>query len=102
MALAGAAPDWAREEYWPQVVSSYGIDDCARLLLVDPLAAPEELLELAVDRGPVVGLTAPWYERDAWGLVDRLGATVFTPPPDTAEDLMQKVWPARDGPVGVS
>lgn len=47
-------PTGPPEERWPQAVSSYGIDDDARLLLVDPLAVPKELLGLAADasRGP--------------------------------------------------
>ena len=34
-------------------------------------------------------LTAPWHERDAQRLVERLGVPVYTPLPDTAEDLMR-------------
>jgi hypothetical protein len=71
-------------------VSSYAFDDGVRLLLFDPLAVPEEILELAGDREPVVVLTAPWHERDAQTLVERFGAPVFTPPPDTADDLVRK------------
>jgi glyoxylase-like metal-dependent hydrolase (beta-lactamase superfamily II) len=71
-------------------VSSCAIDDGARLLLIDPLAVPTELLVLAADREPMIVLTAPWHERDTRTLVDRLGATVFTPPPDTADDLVRK------------
>jgi hypothetical protein len=65
-------------------------DDGARLILFDPLAVPDEILEVAGDREPVVVLTAPWHERDARSLVERLGARVFTPPPDTADDLVRK------------
>jgi hypothetical protein len=89
-------PDWTPEEQWPQEVSSYGIDDGARLLLLDPLAVPQELLELAADREPVVVLTAPWHERDTRGLAERFGWPVFTPPPDTAEDLMRKFGITRE------
>jgi hypothetical protein len=71
-------------------VSSYAIDDGARLLLFDPQSVPSEILELAADREPVVVLTAPWHERDSQSLVKRLGAPVFSPPPDTASDLMHK------------
>jgi glyoxylase-like metal-dependent hydrolase (beta-lactamase superfamily II) len=35
-------------------------------------------------------LTCPWHERDTQGLVERLGAPVFTPAPETREDLMEK------------
>jgi glyoxylase-like metal-dependent hydrolase (beta-lactamase superfamily II) len=51
---------------------------------------PEEILDVAAGREPVVVLTAPWHERDAQRLVERLGAPVFTPPPDTAADLVRK------------
>jgi hypothetical protein len=83
-------PDWTPGGRWPQLVSSYAIDDGARLLLFDPLAVPDELLGLTADRAPVVVLTAPWHERDTQSLVERLGAPVFVPPPDTADDLVRK------------
>ncbi len=83
-------PEWTPEQYWQQEVSSYASDDGSRLLLFDPLAVPDELLELAADRKPAIVLTAPWHERDAQRLVERLGAPVFAPPPDTAQDLMDK------------
>jgi glyoxylase-like metal-dependent hydrolase (beta-lactamase superfamily II) len=83
-------PDWTPGEPWPREVSSYAIDDGARLLLFDPLAVPGEILQLAADREAAIVLTAPWHERDAQDLVERLGAPVFTPAPDTQEDLMQK------------
>jgi hypothetical protein len=83
-------PDWTPSEPWSQVVSSYAIDDGEHLLLFDPLATPSEIVELAADRKPVVVLTAPWHERDTRSLVERLGAPVFVPPPDTQQDLMQK------------
>ena len=83
-------PDWTPGERWPQEVSSYAIDDGARLLLFDPLSVPDEILELAADREPVVVLTAPWHERDTQSLVERLGVPVFLPPPDTADDLVRK------------
>jgi len=51
-------PDWTPVEPWGLEVSSYAIDDGARLLLFDPLAVPSEILELAADREPVVVLTA--------------------------------------------
>jgi hypothetical protein len=83
-------PDWTPAERWPQIVSSYAIDDGTRVLLFDPLAVPSEIIELAADREPVIVLTAPWHERDTKGLVERLRARVVAPPPDTADDLMQK------------
>jgi hypothetical protein len=83
-------PDWTPDEPWRQEVSSYAIDDGERLLLFDPLDVPAELLALAREREPVIVLTAPWHERDAQALVERLGAAVFAPPADSAQDLIDK------------
>lgn len=83
-------PEWTPEQFWPRDVSSYALDDGDRLILFDPLAVPDRLIELAADREPIVVLTAPWHERDTQSLVERLGAQVYAPPPDTAEDLVQK------------
>jgi len=83
-------PGWTSDAAWPEHVSSYAIDDGSRLLLFDPLAVPPQILHLAADREPVIVLTAPWHERDTRGLVERLGAPVFVPPPDTAADLVRK------------
>jgi hypothetical protein len=84
-------PEWTPDQWWPQMVSSCALDDGARLLLFDPLAVPEEILGVAADREPVVVLTAPWHKRDAQSLAERFGAPVFTPPPDTADDLLRKL-----------
>ena len=81
-------PGWQESEPWDPNVSSYAIDDGERLLLFDPLGVPSELEERAADRETAIVLTAPWHERDAEGLVERLGAPVYTPLPDTAQDLM--------------
>jgi glyoxylase-like metal-dependent hydrolase (beta-lactamase superfamily II) len=83
-------PGWEAGEVWPQEVSSYAIDDGTRLLLFDPLAVPDELLSLAAEREPVVVLTSPWHERDAEALVEQVGAPVYSPRPETAQDLMDK------------
>src|SRR4051812_42952949 len=83
-------PEWDASEAWPQLVSSYAIDDGRRLLLFDPLATPNEIVERAAGRETSIVLTAPWHERDTRSLVAQLAAPVFLPPPDTAEDLMQK------------
>jgi glyoxylase-like metal-dependent hydrolase (beta-lactamase superfamily II) len=81
-------PDWGPSEPWDQNVSSYAIDDDERLLLFDPLGVPSEIEALAAERETAIVLTAPWHERDAQRLVERLGVPVFTPLPDTAQDLM--------------
>ena len=69
-------------------MSSYAIDDGERLLLFDPLGVPSELVDVAPDRETAIVLTAPWHERDAQSLVERLGVPVYTPLPDSAQDLM--------------
>jgi glyoxylase-like metal-dependent hydrolase (beta-lactamase superfamily II) len=81
-------PQWRPTELWSENVSSYAIDDGDRLLLFDPLAVPSELGDLAAGRETAIVLTAPWHERDAHSLVERLGVPVYTPLPDTAQDLM--------------
>jgi glyoxylase-like metal-dependent hydrolase (beta-lactamase superfamily II) len=83
-------PDWEPTEPWSENVSSYAIDDGERLLLLDPLAVPSELGDLAAGRETAIVLTAPWHERDSQSLVERLGVPVYTPLPDTAEYLMQE------------
>jgi glyoxylase-like metal-dependent hydrolase (beta-lactamase superfamily II) len=82
-------PEWQATEPWDKSVSSYAIDDGARLLLFDPLGVPPEIEQRAVDRETAIVLTAPWHERDAESLVERLGVPVYTPLPDTAEDLLR-------------
>jgi glyoxylase-like metal-dependent hydrolase (beta-lactamase superfamily II) len=81
--------EWQEDEPWDQNVSSYAIDDGERLLVFDPIAPPREIEELAAERETAIVLTCPWHERDARGLVERLSLPVFTPRPDTAEDLLR-------------
>jgi hypothetical protein len=83
-------PAWEASEPWEETVSSYAVDDGERLLLFDPLAVPDELEALFGDRETAIVLTAPWHERDAQRLHEHHGLSVFTPPPDTAQDLMDK------------
>ena len=82
-------PAWESSEPWVPDVSSYATDDGERLVLFDPLGVPGELEERVPDREAAIVLTAPWHERDAQSLVERLGLPVYTPLPDTAEYLMQ-------------
>ena len=81
-------PDWtpSNPDDWGAEVSSYAIDDGERLLLLDPLALPSEIEELAASRETAIVLTCPWHERDARSLVERLGAPVFVPLPDEHND----------------
>ena len=84
-------PEWTSEDDdaghgWGPGVSSYAIDDGERLLLFDPTTPPAAILDLAAKREPVVVLTNPWHERDARSLVEKLGASVYVPPPEDFND----------------
>ena len=81
----GSHPDWEPGADWPALVSSYAIDEGERLLLFDPLAAPNELEELAAGRETAIVLTCPWHARDAVLLAERLDAQVYVPPPDEGD-----------------
>jgi glyoxylase-like metal-dependent hydrolase (beta-lactamase superfamily II) len=83
-------PQWEDTEPWDPSVSSYAIDDGERLLLVDPLGTPGGLVERVADRDTAIVLTAPWHERDTRSLVDRLGLPIYSPRPESAQDLMDK------------
>jgi len=83
-------PEWQATEPWDRNVSSYAIDDGERLLLFDPLAVPSEVESRTADRDTAIVLTAPWHERGARSLVERLDVPVYTPLPDSAEYLMQQ------------
>jgi glyoxylase-like metal-dependent hydrolase (beta-lactamase superfamily II) len=91
-------PDWLPTEPWDPNVSSYAVDNGEQLLLFDPLGVPPQIEELAAERETAIVLTAPWHERDAQSLVERLGVPVYTPLPDTAEELEQLYdWTAPEG-----
>ncbi|WP_249012378.1 hypothetical protein [Conexibacter sp. DBS9H8] len=75
-------PDWDEQQWWPELVSSYGIAIGDDFLLFDPLCVPDELRE----RATAVLLTAPHHERDA----RQLGLPVYTPPADTWLDWVEK------------
>jgi glyoxylase-like metal-dependent hydrolase (beta-lactamase superfamily II) len=97
-------PDWKPGEDWPELVSSYAIDDGERLLLFDPLAIPDEIELRAAERSPAVVLTCPWHRRDGEALAARLGAPLYAPPPDEGdpEPLPGLVFRAGETlPVGV-
>ncbi len=103
-----AHPEWtpehAAEADWGPEVSSYAIDDGARLLLIDPTEPPSPVDELAAERETAIVLTCPWHARDARSLAERLGATLYAPPPDEGDlnPLDGQVFRAGDRlPVGV-
>ncbi len=83
-------PDWTPNEPGDQAVTSYAIEDGEQVLLFDPIDPPAEILGPTTQRDVVIVLTAPWHERDTKRLVEQLSATVYSPPPDTAKDLMEK------------
>ena len=78
-------PDWKPGADWNEVVSSYAIDDGDRLLLIDPLAPPSEIDELAAGRETAIVLTCLWHARDAQSLAEWLGAALYAPPPDEGD-----------------
>jgi glyoxylase-like metal-dependent hydrolase (beta-lactamase superfamily II) len=97
-------PDWTPSEGWGPEVSSYAIDEGKRLLLIDPLSPPSLVDELASGREPVVVLTCPFHRRDAQAVVERLGASVFVPPPDEGDvdPVKGHIFEAGDKlPVGI-
>jgi glyoxylase-like metal-dependent hydrolase (beta-lactamase superfamily II) len=101
-------PEWTDEDAatadWGPEVSSYAIDDGERLLLIDPTGPPSPADALAAERETVIVLTCPWHERDTRKLVERFGASVFSPPPDHPGDnsLPAEIFTAGDQlPVGV-
>jgi glyoxylase-like metal-dependent hydrolase (beta-lactamase superfamily II) len=101
-------PEWTPEDAatqdWGPEVSSYAIDDGERCLLIDPTTPPSPVDDLAAKRETVIVLTCPWHERDARNVVERFGASVFSPPPDEGdkEPIEGQVFLAGDRlPVGV-
>ncbi len=79
-------PEWD-DSGWPQIVSSYAIDDGERLLLFDPIAPPDELLTRGDARELVVVLTNPWHERDTRVLVEKHNPPVFFTDPEGSPDV---------------
>lgn len=98
-------PDWTPAAGgWGPEVSSYAIDDDERLLLLDPLALPAEIEELAAERKPAIVLTCQWHQRDGPTLAERLSAPIYVPPPDEKDKdpIDGHVFSAGDRlPVGV-
>ena len=76
------APTWPAEEARKGV--GVAIDDGARLILIDPIAVPDDLRTLFGAREVVTVLTSTWHERDAAAL----GYPVWAPAPDRPEDQL--------------
>ena len=79
-------------------MSSYAVDDGARLLLIDPLAPPAEIEALAGERETVIVLTCPWHERSSRDLVARLALAIWTPPADPGSPDIAWLSGHPDGP----
>lgn len=101
-------PEWTPEDAatqdWGPEVSSYAIDDGARLLLFDPVALPGPLDELVAGHEAAIVLTCPWHRRDSGELAKRVGAPIYVPPPDEGDPspVEGHVFSAGDRlPVGV-
>src|SRR5215212_8165220 len=69
---------------WDGPVSAYAIDDGKRLILIDPIAVPDDVRALFGSREVVTVLTSTWHERDAASL----GFPVWAPAPDRPEDQL--------------
>ncbi len=97
-------PDWEPGCDWPEVVSSYALDTGDTLVLIDPLAVPETVLDQAAGRETAIVLTCPWHARDAPSLAERLDAPLWVPPPDEGDPdpVTGRVYRAGERlPVGV-
>jgi hypothetical protein len=104
--VGGVASDWTPRNPDDEgaKVTSYAIDDGERLLLLDPLALPREIEEVAADRETAIVLTCAWHERDTRSLAERLDAAVFVPSPEEGDPIEgRRLFSAGDRlPVGVS
>jgi glyoxylase-like metal-dependent hydrolase (beta-lactamase superfamily II) len=76
-------PAWTPEEGgpegWDETVRSYALDTGDTFVLVDPLAPPSLVDELAAGREVAVVVLMHHHQRSAEEIVARLGATVYAP-----------------------
>ena len=100
-------PEWTPgdggPEGWPHEVSSYALDAGNSFVVIDPVAPPSLLDELAAGREPAVVLTCRWHERDSAAVVERLGAPVFSPPQAGADGAVvpRDYGPGDELPGGI-
>jgi glyoxylase-like metal-dependent hydrolase (beta-lactamase superfamily II) len=98
-------PEWVPDDGWDAVVTSYALDDGEHLAIIDPLASPSELDELATKREAAIVLTCQWHRRDSEQLAARLGAPLYVPlanPEDDDEPVEGKQYGPGDRlPVGI-
>jgi hypothetical protein len=79
-------PNWIPDDGWGEIVSSYALDFGAELIVIDPLAPPPELEELASKRQTTIVLTCQWHRRDSEQLAGKLGASIYCPTPHPRDD----------------
>ena len=89
-----AHPEWNEEQWWPELVSSCGIESGDDFLLFDPLAVPEELRERA-RAGEGEG---HFQEPGAWPF----GITAYAGREDNDRAAALLSGAARPGPCGAA
>jgi glyoxylase-like metal-dependent hydrolase (beta-lactamase superfamily II) len=97
-------PAWEPGADWPEIVTSYAIDTGQRLVIFDPIATPDEILEFAEGRDAAIVVTCPWHRRDAPALARTLGVPLYMPPADAEHPLPPEALVYEAGrrlPVGV-
>jgi hypothetical protein len=91
-------PQWGADDWWPQLVSSYAVDDGARVLLIDPLSPPPEIEALVRQRETVIVLTCPWHERSSRHLVTNRVLPLWSPPADPGSPDIAWLTSYPEGP----
>ena len=93
-------PEWtpadAGPEGWDEDVRSCAVVSGDDLVVLDPMALPEDLHGPANGRTVSVVLTCAWHRRSAADYVERLGASVYAPGPG----IERLELPARPYAVG--
>jgi hypothetical protein len=79
-------PNWIPDDGWGEIVSAYALDFGEQLIVIDPLAPPPELEQLASGRQTTIVLTCQWHRRDSAALAARLGAPIYVPAPNPEDD----------------
>jgi hypothetical protein len=79
-------PKWIPDDGWDETVSAYALDFGEQLIVIDPLAPPAELEQLASKRQTVIALTCQWHRRDSEVLAARLGVPIYVPTPHPRDD----------------
>jgi glyoxylase-like metal-dependent hydrolase (beta-lactamase superfamily II) len=101
-------PDWAPDSGWEPVVTSTCVESDAEVALLDPLAPPEDAVEIwdRLDARPpsLVAVLKPDHVRDVDLFARRYGARAFGPhlffPHDVPETELEGIDPGRELPGG--